>query len=664
MRVQAALPSALLTSLLAGVIACVPCGSARADGLTAAQLQALLAAAPGGTAAAQEKARATAVEAAIAATAAAAVQSGGGDASQTIMLPAAPGAANRRTLAARAGERPAVADFATQGSHVGGAAIVGILRSQATTDHMMWAVLIAQLTPGALVTSPSLPAGTSITGIGAAATTSLSETTSALTQTDAEEQALANMSGLSNQLAFSANFAVPKGAAVSGGGIAGGTTVVGTTYPAGGGTLIYLSANVSSDVASGSPIGFSYTSYPVYLSSSWNAAVPAGTQVGIAAQDDAPAFQNAAFFTAPQNGGPGGRIFVPSGTYFLASGITTYDGVSFELGASVSFVPGSQTIDVADEGFAASSDMSLFAGYRNPVATTENISQAVYQGLMPSLQGQAVLVDQLNVNCTNDGSRAGCGMVAEEVKQTMAVTVHRGTMWGYHETDSVMPGQNVTWAGAEIELMNDSGIDNVWNSVEGSKTGLHIDDLGNTPNSVVLLPGGTSVSAGGGWHRALDCPMTSVRDYCVDIQTGPLQPGTMQPVILAGLDMTGKYTGTGLSITGNGSVQGSFQAGTVQAAGSVISAPAATAYTVVAGDCGTTIEPAASTAVTITIPTGLPLGCKIDVDEVNAQPISFSAASGVTMRSLNGASKTAGNFASARVLMDGPNIFLLSGQIQ
>ncbi len=660
MRVQAALLIGLLTGLIAGT----PSGSARADGLTAAQLQALLAAAPAGSAAAQEKARATAAEAAIAATAATAVQSGGGNASLTVVLPAAPGASNGRTLAARAGERPAVADFAAPGSQVGGAAIIGILRSQATTDHMMWATLIAQLVPGALVTSPSLPAGTFITGIGPAAVTSLSETTSALTQTDAEEQALTTMSGLSNQLAFSGSFAVPKGTPVSGSGIAAGTTVVGATYPAGGGTLIYLSADVSSDVASGSTIGFSYTSFPVYLSNSWNAAVAAGTQVGLAAQDDATSFQNAAFFLAPQNGGAGGRIFVPSGTYFLSRGVTTYDGVSFELGPSVSFVPGSQTIDTADEGFAAHSDMSIFAGYRNPVATTQNISQAVYQGLMPSLQGQAVLVDQLNVNCTNDGSSAGCGMVAQEVKQTMAATVHRGTMWGYHETDSVVPGQNVTWAGAEIELMNDSGIDNVWNSVEGSKTGLHVDDLGNTPNSVVLLPGGTSVSAGGGWHRALDCPMTSVRDYCFDIQTGPLQPGTMQPVVLAALDMTGKYTGTGLSITGNASVQGSLQAGTVQAAGSVISAPTATAYTVVPGDCGTTIEPAASTAVTITIPTGLPLGCKLDVDEVNAQPISFSAGTGMTMRSLNGASKTAGNFASARVLMDGPNVFLLSGQIQ
>ena len=592
------------------------------------------------------------------------MQRGGGDASQTIVLPAAPGASNLRTLAARAGERPAIADFAAQGSQVGGAAIVGILRSQAATDHMMWATLVAQLTPGTLVTSSSLPAGTSITGIGPAAVTSLSETTSAPTQTDAEEQALASMSGLSNQLAFSVNFAVPKGTAVSGSGIAGGTTVVGAVYPAGGGTLIYLSANVSSDVASGSTIGFSYTSFPVYLSNSWSAAVPAGTQIGLATQDAAPAFQNGAFFMAPQNGGPGGRIFIPSGTYFLSRGVTTYDGVSFELGASVSFVPGSQTIDVADEGFAASSDLSLFAGYRNPVATTENISQAVYQGLMPSLQGQALLVDQLNVNCTNDGSRAGCGMVAEEVKQTMAATVLRGTMWGYHETDSVNPGQNLTWAGAEIELMNDSGIDNVWNSNEGSKTGLHIDDIGNTPNSVVLLPGGTSVSAGGGWHRALDCPMTSVRDYCFDVQTGPLQPGTMQPVILAALDMTGKYTGTGLSITGNGSVQGSLQAGSVQAAGSVISAPTATAYTVSASDCGTTIEPAASLAVTITIPAGLPLGCKIDVDEVNTQPISFSAGSGMTMRALNGATRTAGNFASARVLIDGSNVFLLSGQIQ
>ncbi len=661
MRVQAT----PLLSLVAALVAVLPGGilggSARSDGLTAAQLQALLASAPSGSAAAQEKARATAAESSISA---AAVQSSGGDASRTIVLPSAPGASNGRTLAAHAGERPAVADYAAPGTQVGGATIIGILRNQAASDRVMWVAPTWQLAPGDLVTSPSLPSNTTITGIGPATVTTLSQTTGALTRTDAEEQALTTMSGLSNQLAFPSVFAVPPGSAVSGAAVTAGTTVVGETYPAGGGTMVFLSANVSGDVAAGSSIGFTYTSFPVYLSNGWNAAAAAGMTVGVASQDDAAAFQSAAFFLAPQNGGAGGRIFVPSGTYYLSKGVTTYNGVSFELGPAVSFTPGSQPIDVANEGFAASSDMSVFGGYRNPVATTENISQAVYQGLMPSLQGQALLVDQLNVDCTNDGSIAGCGMVAQEVKQTMASGINRGTMWGYHETDTVNAGQNVTWAGAEIELMNDSGIDNVWNSVEGSKTGLHLDNLGTTPNSVVLLPGGTSVAAGGGWHRALDCPTASVRDYCFDVQTGPLQPGTMQPVVLAGLDMTGRYTGTGLSITGNGSVQGSLQAGIVQSAGSVVSAPAATSYTVVAGDCGTTIEPAASAAVTITIPAGLPLGCKIDVDEVNAQPISFAAGSGMTMRSLNGASRTAGNFASARVLMDGPNVFLLSGQIQ
>ena len=656
MRVQAALSSALLL----GSIACIPCGWARSDGLTAAQLQALLAAAPAGTAAAQEKARATVAEAAIAA---AAVQSSGGDASKTIVLPGAPGASNGRTLAARAGERPAVADFAAQGSQVGGAAIVSILHSAATTDRMMWVAPIAQLTPGALVTSSSLPGGTTITGIGPAVPTSLSQTTSALTQTDAEEQAMASMSGLSNQLAFSASFAVPNGAAVTGSGIAGGSTVIGSSYPAGGGTLIYLSANVSSDVASGSAIGFSYTWFPVYLSGNWNAGVAAGTQVGIAPQDDAPSFQNAAFFLAPQNGGAGGRIFVPSGTYFLSRGITTYDGVSFELAPSVSFVPGSQSIDTANGGFSASADLSLFGGYRDPVATTVNISQAVYQGFMPSRQGQALLVNQVNVNCTNDGSISGCGIVAAEVKQGMAAFLTRGTLWGYHETDTVEPGQNLTWAGAEIELLNDSGIDHVWNSVEGNKTGLHIDNLGNTPNSVVLLPGG-NIPQGGGWHRVVDCPVVSVRDYCFDIQNGPLQPGTLQPVIVASLDMTGKYTGTGLAITGDGAVQGTLHGGVLRSDGSVISTPTAASYTLGIGDCGTTIEPAAAAAVTIAVPSGLPLGCAVDVDEVNAQTISFSAGAGMTMRSLNGASRIAGNYGSARILLDGPGAFLLSGQIQ
>ncbi len=646
-------PSIASVTMLA---AAMTAGAARADGPTAQQLQVLLATGP--TADNGQKA------ASAYSLAQGAIQSAGGDAGQALVLPSTPGASNHRRLADRSGERPAVADFAAQGGAVGGAAITTILQPQARGDTSMTVAPIAQAAMGMLVTSPLLPAGTRIASLGQAASGTISQATDTATLTDPEQQAAATMSGLSNQLHFPAVFAVPAGASVSGSNIPAGSTVVGVAYPASGGTAVYLSGNVAADVASGTTVSFSYVLETVTLSAAWLSAAPAGTAIGLATQDDAAAFQGAAFWSARANGGRGARVFVPSGTYFLSSTVSTYDGVSFEFGPQVSFTPGSALIDTADAGFASTAEFSIFGGYRNPTATTVNISQAVYQDLMPSLQGQALLVNQLNVSCTNDGSAAGCGIVAEEIKQAMAANIRRGTLWGYHETDSVSAGQGVSWSGAEIELQNNSGNDIVWNGVEGSKTGLHIDNIGNTMNSVVLLPGGAIGGGGSGWHRALDCPAISVSDYCFDIQTGPLQAGTSAPVILAALDMTGKYSGTALSITGGATIGGTIQAGAIQASGSIVSAPTASTYTVQASDCGTTLEPAASVAVVVTVPSGLPSGCRVDVDEVAGQPISFQAGSAMTMRAYNNATKLAGNYASARILVDSAGAFLLSGQIQ
>ena len=632
-------------------IAAMLAAQARADGPTPMQLQGLLAAGP--------KPDATQTAAAAYSLARGAVQSAGGDAGQALVLSSAAGTLNHRALADRAGERPAIADYAAQGSPVGGAAIATILQPQAGGDVRLTLAPMTQLRAGAFVTSPLLPSGTTITAVGPAMSVTVSQTTDVATLIDAEQQSAARMSGMSNQLHFAAVFAVPQGAAVTGSTVPAGAVVAGLAYPQAGGTMVYLTANVSADVPAGAAIGFSSVSETVTLSAAWLAAAPAGTTVGLASQDDWSTFQNAAFWSARANGGKGGRIFVPSGSYFLSAPVTTYDGVSFELAPQVSFVPGSSVIDTADAGFASTAELSVFGGYRNPTATTVNISQAVYQDIMPSLQGQALLVNQLNVNCTNDGSIAGCGIVAQEVKQAVAANVRRGTLWGYHETDSISAGQSISWAGAEIELQNNSAADVVWNSLEGSKTGLHIDNIGNTMNSVVLLPGGTIGSGGGGWHRGLDCPAMAISDYCFDIQTGPLQAGTYAPVILAGLDMTGKYTGTALSITGNAVIGGSLRA-----SASVVSSPAAASYLVQTSDCGTTIEPAATSATVVTVPSGLPLGCRIDVNQVGPAQISFQAGSSMTMHAYNGATKLAGTYASARILVDSANAFLLSGQIQ
>lgn len=883
---------------------CLGCKPACADGPTPLQLQTQLQAGPTSSDVGAERARAVATEAAIAGlasttatVAAGAVQAAQGNASNTLVLPAANGATAMRALSARAGDRVSISDYAATGAVTGGGIILDVLQAQAAGDRVAQVASVTGLVTGRLVTSPLLPAGTTITSVGGARTVTVSQATSAATLTDPELHALMPMPGMANALRFAAVFDVPAGATITGAGIPAGAIVAAVTYPDAGGTTVFMSSGVATDVASGATVSFGYTAAAVLLSAAWSGAVPAGAQVGVATQDDWPAFQNATFFLAPEHGGPGGTIWVPSGTYYLSAVANSYNGVSYEFGSNVRFVPGSASTDTVPLGISDTADLTVAGSARNPVATSLVVAQNYFQQTQQTLQDQALLVTQNNVNCVNDGGGNGCGMVGAEVKQGIAAALDRGILWAYHSTDDVQQRQSVAWAGAELELRNNSGIDWMWNSTFGNKTGLHIDDLGNTANTVALMAGGNAPT-GGGWHRSMDCNHITILDYCFDIQDGPLSGTGLEPVVVAALDMSGRYTGTalsihaqaastnralaatgaaidaagnvgalslstqaitaqtailaavavqdggatdtpyalsvqppasgtaatvaatgyslrslqgagpinvpagmasgdvytipggtctvqpqvtygggswsisaagsctippigtqaapiaatggsasvaprfwpmwqmtGISVTGGGSgynpavppvvqaltagtgivlpklvpamtsaaaplaiasganagllvatsgavtapnglavtggatvdtlaASGAVRAATIQPAGSLILAPTAASYVIQQSDCGTTLEPQPTAAMSIAVPATLALGCRIDVIQVNTQQIAFAGQAGMTLRSLNGATKLSGLYGRATILVDGGGTFSVSGNIQ
>lgn len=522
-RLDTALGRSLaLLILLAGASA----APARADGPTALQLQTSLKSGPSGP--------------------------GLGNASGALLLPSAPGVLGPRSLAVRAGERLSVGDYLPPGGTIGGAMILDVLQPQSIGDLVVSVTPGAGLTAGKLVTSTALAPGTTIAAIGSSLPQSLSAPLSAPTQTDAELQQAMPTPGMANALIFATVFDVPKGASVTGAAIPPGTVVAAVAYPLSGGTVVSMSANVSADMAAGSAIGFGYSTVVLTLSAGWQAAVPAGAQVGIVTQDDFAAFQSSSFSLAPERGGPGGIIWVPSGNYYLSQVVTTYNGTSFEFGNGVTFAPGSASTDQVPVGITQTASLTVSGATRNPTATSLVVAQNIFPQAGRTLQDQALLVTQNNIACTNDGGGNGCGMVGAEVKQGIAAAIKRGIMWAYHSTDDAQPGQSIAYAGAELELRNNTGIDWMWNSSFGNKTGLHIDDLGNTPNTVALMAGGNAPS-GGGWHRSMDCNHITIMDYCFDIQDGPLSGTGLEPVLVAGLDMRGQFFGTGLRIAAQAS---------------------------------------------------------------------------------------------------------------
>lgn len=90
--------------------------------------------------------------------------------------------------------------------------------------------------------------------------------------------------------------------------------------------------------------------------------------------------------------------------------------------------------------------------------------------------------------------------------------------------------------------------------------------------------------------------------------------------------------------------------------------------TFAAADCGTYVRDTATATHTDTVPSGLPIGCTIDVIQAGSGgTITFAAGSGGTVEQ-NGSGTlshtTNGQFALATIVVDSSSTFLLSGQVK
>lgn len=88
-----------------------------------------------------------------------------------------------------------------------------------------------------------------------------------------------------------------------------------------------------------------------------------------------------------------------------------------------------------------------------------------------------------------------------------------------------------------------------------------------------------------------------------------------------------------------------------------------TSYTLAATDNAVVIQTTAASAITITIPAGLPTGFNCMVLQYGAGQVTFAAASGVTIINRNSYTKTLGQYSIATVLHLGSNIVVISGEL-
>lgn len=88
-----------------------------------------------------------------------------------------------------------------------------------------------------------------------------------------------------------------------------------------------------------------------------------------------------------------------------------------------------------------------------------------------------------------------------------------------------------------------------------------------------------------------------------------------------------------------------------------------TTYTLAQTDCGTTVRFTNSSAVTVTIPQGLTIGCNITIVQQNTGAVSVngSAVTPATLQSRQSFTKTAGRWAVIGLLIESSNVAILTG---
>ena len=472
-----------------------------------------------------------------------------GDVSAAPATSVANGASNAMQVAARAALQPSVADYMPSGTRPGTGQALYVLASQAAGDKSVTVRSVPGLTVGALVTSPYLPTGTTITVVGSGASATATCTTTQATLTAAHELALAPaMTGSSNGLVCSGVIGVPVGAQVTTSGGASVGIVRSVSY-AGGNTSLWLVYDVSADVASGAALTASYSAVPLTLSAGWTQAItPAIGQIGIAQTDDSQAFVNVSFYSREDLGGHRGLSSIPAGGYYRGSVAYLADGTGYEWTAGYYSLPGSASFD-ASAGLGY--DNARFAkaiSFKDD--TTAGGVLALYDILTEPeqtvTQGEALLVKQINNTRLNDGGVWGPGMTGEEIQQSIASNIHYGIMWAYHSTDFAEPGQMISWAGVEAELHNTSGYWGAFggNPLAGNKTGLHIDNIAPV-GGATSVPNSTALEPSGAWHNDVLCEANTL-DWCVEQVSSSYSDLMMMPI--AGLDARGRTLTTALAV--------------------------------------------------------------------------------------------------------------------
>lgn len=177
----------------------------------------------------------------------------------------------------------------------------------------------------------------------------------------------------------------------------------------------------------------------------------------------------------------------------------------------------------------------------------------------------------------------------------------------------------------------------------------------------LLIPRMTSTQKG-----SIVLPANGLLVYQTDGVVGfYVNTGTSAAPVWTRINMDWVKTGNDIAYTaGNISTTGTLTGGnsstsSLSGFGANINTQAGVTYTLDATDNGKVIQTTSATAITITIPTGLPTGFNCTVVQMGAGQITFSG----TYLNRTGFTKTASQYSIVSILHLGSNNYLVTGEM-
>ena len=277
----------------------------------------------------------------------------------------------------------------------------------------------------------------------------------------------------------------------------------------------------------------------------------------------------------------------------------------------------------------------------------------------------------IGANALDENENGSVNVAIGSLALSESTNSNQNTAIGSSSLQNTTTGFRNVGVGYQALEKNTSGVANVAighaaGAYRGDLDILFPNDLDNEePNIVFNRTTGTGGIYIGQWSRASANGQTNE----IVIGTNALGLGSNTAVIGATAQVSATIYGTlnlpgGLSASSGATFAGTVSSDTgYRISSSAINTQTGTTYSVLSTDNGEILTFNNGSAITVTIPTGLPVGFNCTAIQLGAGQVGFTAAAGVTLNSYGGLLKLAGQHGAATIISYSSNIYNIAGTL-